>query len=142
MQPVNAPSPHFPISFKTLLGSLAAICALAVLASPNVAGAAAGSNSSPELSLTFPTREAHLSGSQASVWATCRGPEASVCGGTLTLTTSGNKHRIPFSVIAGTNQSLTVPLGADSTAKRIVAIVSTAQANGVYVRSRNVLHLR
>jgi hypothetical protein len=134
-------SPHSPISSKTTLGLLAAICALVALAIPVTAGAAAGSDSPPELSLTFPTREAHLSGSQASVWATCEGPEARVCDGTLTLTTSGSKHKVPFSVIAGTNQSLDVPLGADATAKRIVAVVRTAQANGVYARSRAVLNL-
>ena len=136
------PSSHFSISFKAFLGVLATICALAILAILGAAGAAAGSNKPPELSLAFPTGEAHLSGSQASVWATCRGPEARVCNGTLTLTTSGNKHGVPFSVIAGTNQRLTVPLGADSTTRRIVAIVRTKQANGVYARSRAVLRLR
>jgi hypothetical protein len=142
MQPVIAPTPHISISFKTFLGLLAAICALATLAIPVTAGAAADSDPSPELGLTFPTREAEVSGSQASVWATCQGPEARVCNGTLTLTTSGHQHLVPFSVIAGTNQHLTVSLGTDSTAKRIVAIAKTAQANGVYDRSREVLRLR
>lgn len=141
MQSVIAPTPHSFTSFKTFLGLLAAICALTAFAIPGAAGAAADSNSPPELSLTFPTREAHLSGSQASVWATCEGPETRVCNGTLTLTRGGNKHEVRFSVIAGTNQSLTVPLGVNSTAKRIVAVVRTAQANGAYVRSRHVLSL-
>ena len=141
MQPVIAHTPHLSISSKTFLGLLAAICALAALAIPGAAGAAAGSNEPPELSLTFPTREAHLSGSQASVWVTCEGPEARVCNGTLTLTRSGNKHTVPFSVIAGTNQSLDVPLGADSTAKRIVAIVRTVQADSVQLRSHSILRL-
>jgi hypothetical protein len=141
MHPMSAPTPHLSVSSKTLLGLLAAICALAGLAIPSAAGAAAGSSESPELNLTFPTREAHLSGSQASVWATCEGPEARVCNGTLTLTRGGNKHEVPFSVIAGTNQSLDVPLGANATAKRIVAVVKTAQANGAYVRTRAVLRL-
>jgi hypothetical protein len=134
-------SPHISISFKTFLGLLAAIGALTMLAIPGAAGAAADSNSDPELSLTFPTGEAHLSGSQVSVWSTCQGPEAHVCNGTLTVKTSGNKQSVSFSVIAGTNQSLTVPLGADSTVKRFVAIVRTAQDNGAYARSRHVLHL-
>jgi hypothetical protein len=137
MQPVIAPTPHLPISSKTIIGLLAAFCALAVLAIPGTASA----SDSPELSLTFPTDEAHLSGSQASVWATCDGPEARVCNGTLTLTRSGNKHQVPFSVIAGTNQSLDVPVGVDAKAKRIVAVVKTEQANGVFVRTRTVLSL-
>ncbi|HKO39313.1 MAG TPA: hypothetical protein VJU14_13195 [Solirubrobacterales bacterium] len=140
MHLVIAPTPHPPVSFKTLLGLLAAICSLAVLAIPGAADAASASDS-PELSLTFPTGEAHLSGSQASVWATCDGPEARVCNGTLTLTRSGSKHQVPFSVIAGTNQSLTVPLGVNSAAKRIVAVIKTEQADGTYLRSRTLLRL-
>lgn len=137
---MSAPTPHSSISSKIFLGLLATLCALAVLAIPAAAGAA-GSNEPPELSLTFPTGEAHLSGSKASVWATCEGPEARVCNGTLTLTSGGNKQEVPFSVISGTNQSLTVPLGAEVTAKRIVAVVRTVQANGVHVRSRAFLRL-
>jgi hypothetical protein len=141
MHPMSAPTPHLSISSKTLLGLLAAIFALAALAIPAAAGAAADSGEAPELNLTFPTREAHLSGSQASVWATCEGPETHVCNGTLTLTRSGNKHEVPFSVIAGTNQSLDVPVQVDSSAKRIVAVVKTEQANGTVARSRVVLRL-
>lgn len=137
-----APSPHFSISFKALLGLLASICALVVFAIPAAAGAAGDSDSPPEMSLAFPTKEAHLSGSQVSVWSTCRGPEARVCNGTLTLTTSGNKHSVPFSVVSGTNQSLTVPLGVDSKARRIVAVVKTEQASGAYARSREILSFR
>ena len=137
---MSAPTPHLSVSSKSLLGLLAAICALAVLVIPSAAGAAS-SNESPELNLTFPTREAHLSGSQASVWATCEGPEARVCNGTLTLTRGGNKQEVPFSVIAGTNQSLDVPLGVNATAKRIVAVVKTAQADGTHVRTRHILRL-
>jgi len=139
MHPVIAHTPHSSIPFKSSLSLLAAICALAILAIPGAA--VAGSSSPPELSLTFPTKEAHLSGSQVSVWTTCDGPEARVCNGTLTLTRSGNKHEVPFSVIAGTNQSLDVPVQVDSNAKRIVAVVKTEQANGTVARSRVVLRL-
>jgi hypothetical protein len=135
-----ATTPHTLISFKTFLGLLAAISALAIFGIPAAAGAA-GSDS-PELSLTFPTGDAHRSGSQTSVWVTCDGPEARVCNGTLTLTRSGNKHEVPFSVISGTNQSLSVPLAAEATAKRVVAVVKTAQDNGAYARSRAFLQLQ
>ena len=128
---------HLSIPSKALLGLLAAICALAVFVAP---GAAAGSGA-PELSLTFPSREAHLSGSQASVWVTCQGPEERDCNGTLTLTRSGKKHQVPFSVIAGTNQSLSVPLAINSSAKRIVAVARTVQADGSYLRYRVPLHV-
>lgn len=134
-------SPNIPISFKSFSGLLAAICALALCLSP-AAASAANSEVSSELSLTFPTKQAQLSGSSASVWSTCQAPEAQVCHGTVTLTTSGNQHTAAFSVVAGTIQRLSVPLGADSAAKRVVAIVETAQGNGAYTHSRTVLRLR
>jgi hypothetical protein len=137
---MKTPPAHLSLSSKTFLAGLAALCALALLAIPGAAGAAAGSDS-PELSLSFPTGDAHRSGSQTSVWVTCDGPEARVCNGTLTLTRSGDKHQVPFSVISGTNQSLSVPLATEATAKRVVAVVKTAQDNGAYARSRAFLDL-
>ena len=128
---------------RARLGFFAAICALTILAISSTAGAAPGPASSSELSLAFPSEEAHLAGSQALVLVKCLGSEANTCDGTLTLTTSGNKHKVPFSVIGGTSQNLTVPLGSDAgAAKRAVAVARTAQASGTYVRSSEVLHLR
>lgn len=141
MPPVISPLAYRSISTKQILGLLAAICVLAIAITPAAAGAAAGSDSAPELNLMFPTGQVQLSGSEASVWSTCEGPEAHVCHGTLTLTASGNKRKISFSVITGTNQSLTVPLEADPSANRVVAIVRTDQGDGVYLRSRIILHV-
>jgi len=124
-------------------GLLAAICALALLALPSVASAAGSPDASSELSLAFPSERGHLVGSQALVLVKCLGSQSSACNGTLTLTTSGNKHKVPFSVIGGTSQSLAVPLGPDAdTAKRALAVARTAQASGGYSRSSEVLHLR
>ncbi|HEY6730344.1 MAG TPA: hypothetical protein VI039_04880 [Solirubrobacterales bacterium] len=119
---------------------LAAIAALAILAIPGADGAVAGPASSSEL--TFPSEEAHVEGSRASFWVECSSSEASTCNGTVTLTTSGKKHKVPFSVVDGTHQSLTVRLGAHSTAKHVVAVARTAQDSGGYVRSWGVLKLR
>ena len=123
---------------KASLVLIAALCALAALAIP---GAAAGSTSSSS-ELTFPSEEAHVKGSRASFWVECASSEASTCTGTLTLTTNGKKHNVPFAVVAGTHQSLSVRLGANSTAKRVVAVAKTAQADGRYVRSWGLLELR
>jgi len=121
---------------------LAALFALALLALPG-SSAAADPGASSELSLAFPSEKAHLVGSQALVFVKCLGSQANTCNGTLTLTTSGNKHKVPFSVIGGTSQNLTVPLGSDAdTAKRAVAVARTAQGSGGYARSSEVLHLR
>jgi hypothetical protein len=123
---------------KASLGLLAALCALAI---PGAAGAAAaGLASSSEL--TFPSDEAHVNGSRASFWVECSASETTTCSGTVTLTTDGKKHNVPFSVVAGTHQSLSVRLGAKSTAKRVVAVAKTAQPDGRYVRSWGLLELR
>lgn len=126
---------------KARFGLVAATCALAMLALPS-AGSAIAPTSTSELSLVFPSQEAHLAGSQALVLVKCLGSEVSTCNGTLTLATGGNKHKVPFSVIGGTSQNLTVPLGSNAdAAKRAIAVARTSQASGRYVRSSEVLHL-
>jgi hypothetical protein len=128
---------------RARLAPLGALYALALLAIPGAAGAVAGPPSASELSLTFPSGKAQLTGSQALILVKCLGSKTGACNGTLTLTTSGNKHKVPFSVIGGTSQALTVPLGSDArAAKRAVAVARTAQASGAYIRSSEVLHLR
>ncbi len=116
----------------------AAVCVLAVLALPGVAGAASGLTSSSEL--TFPTDEAHVSGSRASFWVECSSSET--CNGTVSLTANGKKHNLPFSVLAGTRQNLSVRVGAGSTTKRVIAVAKTAQIDGRYIRSWGLLELR
>ena len=123
---------------KTSLGLLAAICVLAVVAIPGVAGAAVGSSSE----LTFPSEEAHVTGSRASFWVECSGSGAGTCNGSLTLTANGKRQNVPFSVLAGTHQNLSVRLGAHSTTKRVVVVAKTAQDDGGYVRSWGLLELR
>lgn len=124
---------------KTSLGLLAAVCVLAAVATPGVAGASSLASSSE---LTFPSDEAHVTGSRASFWVECSSSEASTCSGTVTLTTNGKRHNVPFAVVAGTRQNLSVRLGPNSTAKRVVAVARTAQESGGYVRSWGLLELR
>jgi hypothetical protein len=124
---------------KASLGLLAATCVLAVVAIPGVASATSLASSSE---LTFPSSEAHVTGSRASFWVECSASEASACNGTLTLTANGKKHNVPFSVLAGTRQNLSVRVGAGSTTKRVVAVAKTAQDDGRYKRSWGLLELR
>lgn len=124
---------------KASLGLLAATCVLAVVAIPGVASATGLSTSSE---LTFPSDEAHVTGSRASFWVECSASEASTCSGTVTLTTNGKKHNVPFSVVAGTRQNLSVRVGAGSTTKRVIAVAKTAQLEGGYVRTWGLLELR
>lgn len=134
MSSVFSPATRIKASFSLI----AALCALAALAIP---GAAAGSTSS-SAELTFPSDEAHIEGSRASFWVECSGSTGSTCNGTVTLTTNGRKHKLPFSVVGGTHQSLSVQLGRHSTAKRFVAVARTAQIDGHYKRSWGFLELR
>lgn len=124
---------------KASLGLFAAaFCVLAVLALPGMAGAAGLSSSE----LTFPSDEAHVAGARASFWVECSASEASTCSGTVTLTANGKKHNVPFAVVAGTRQNLSVRVGTGSTTKRVIAVAKTAQADGRYVRTWGLLELR
>lgn len=128
---------------RTGFGTLAAVGALIALAAPSPTSAAPPPTPSSELSLAFNSESAHLVGSQALVLVKCLGSRASTCNGTLTLSTAGNRHRVPFSVIGGTSEDLAVPLGSDaSSARRAVAVARTVQASGRYVRSSEVIRLR
>lgn len=134
-----------PLSARLRAGfpALALVGALTVFAIPGAAGAAAPAASSSELSLAFPSESAHLVGTQALVLVKCLGSQTSSCNGTLTLTTKGHKHKVPFSVIGGTSENVTVPLRSDaSNAKRALVVARTAQASGRYVRSSEVLDVR
>jgi hypothetical protein len=112
---------------------------LGVLAFSAVAAAA----TSPESSVIFPSSRGILVGSQAVVPVKCKGTEGSGCSGTLTLKTNGHKHKVPFAMVGGSSQNLTVPLGKDSTtARRAFAVALTAQETGAYVRSSGVVRLR
>lgn len=135
MSPVFSPATRI----KASLGLLATACVLAVVAIPGVAGAAGLASPSE---LTFPSDEAHVSGARASFWVECASTEASTCKGTVTLSTDGRRHKVPFSVVAGTRQNLSVRVGADSTTRRVVAVARTAQVDGRYVRSWGLLELR
>lgn len=137
MHLVIAPSTQIKASLGLFT---AAICALAILAIPGAADAVASPTSSPEL--TFPSDEAHVTGSRASFWVECSGSDAGTCNGSLTLTANGKRQNVPFSVLAGTHQNLSVRLGAHSTTKRVVVVAKTAQEDGGYVRSWGLLELR
>jgi len=132
-----------PARLKAGSARLAATGALALLILPGAASADAGPAASPEISLAFPSGRAQLVGSRAVVPVECLGAEYSTCNGTLTLTTGGNKHKVPFAMIGGASQNLAVPLGSDADkAKRAVAVARTAQETGGYSRSSEVLRFR
>jgi hypothetical protein len=97
-----------------------------------------------ETSLGFARGTAELLGPDALVLVRCSGARGDTCNGTLTLSFSGNKHKTPFSVLAGTTQSLPVSVGGGDqlAGKRAVAVAKTLQPTGRFARSSEVLRFR
>jgi hypothetical protein len=125
----------------------ATLCAAALLATAVPAIAAAGSTpfaAAAEMSLSFASQSAPLVGPEALVRVRCTGPQDGICSGTVTLSAGGRKHKVPFSVVGGSGQSLTVPVGSSRAlgASSGLAVAKTLQPSGGYVRDSEVLHFR
>ena len=115
---------------------------LATAAAPAVAGASSTIFDTPsQMSLSFARGTAHLLGRDALVQVRCAGSRNGTCNGTVTLSAGGHKHKVPFAVVGGSSESLTVPVGSRHAASAL-AVAKTAQPAGGYVRSSEVLHFR
>lgn len=95
-------------------------------------------------SLAISSEQARLVGSEALIAVRCEGPQAALCSGTLEVSVAGETRKAPFSVFAGSRQSLDVSLGRGlaRNAHRAVAVATTVQASGGSSQSRAVLHFR
>lgn len=123
------------------------LCAAALLATAIPASAAAQStpfDTPSEMSLSFAGRTARLVGPDALVLVKCTGSHNGICSGTVTLSAGGKKHKVPFSVVGGNRQSLTVPVGLSKAlgATSGLAVAKTVQPSGGYVRNSEVLHFQ
>jgi len=97
-----------------------------------------------ETNLGFVRETADLVGSEALVLVRCNGSDGGTCSGTLTLSFSGHRQKAPFSVLAGTSQTVSVPVGRGTrlAGRRTVAVAKTTQSTGRFARSSEVLHFR
>jgi hypothetical protein len=125
----------------------AACCAAALLLSAIPAMAAARSTvfeALSEMSLSFPRQTARLVGPDALFLVKCAGSQNGICSGTVTLSAGGQKHKVPFSVVGGSSQSLTVPVGSSKglSGTAGIAVARTVQPSGGSVRSSEVLHFQ
>lgn len=125
----------------------ATLCAVALLASAIPAMAAARSTvfeAPAEMSLYFARGTARLVGPDALILVKCTGSQDGICSGTVTLSAAGHKHKVPFSVVGGSSQSLTVPVGLskDLSGTSGLAVARTAQPSGGSARSSEVLHFQ
>lgn len=141
-----------PTQNRNLRGQLkrrlwAVACGALLLLSSVPAFATAQSSvfdTSSETSIGFARETAELIGSDALVLVRCEGEAGDICSGTLTLSFSGNKHKAPFSVLAGTSQSVSVTIGGGGqlAGRRAVAVAKTVQPTGRFARSSEVLRFR
>lgn len=122
----------------------ATLCALLLLptAIPAIAVASTPFDAPSEMNLSFASESARLVGHEALVLVRCTGSRNGICSGTVTVSARGRKHKVPFSVVGGSIQSLTVPVGSSRAlgATSGLAVARTVQPSGGYVRSSEVLH--
>jgi hypothetical protein len=109
----------------------------AALAQPSVPAAG-------PTNLSIASERAHLVGPEALILVRCEGPRTALCNGTLSVSLAGKVRREPFSVFAGSRQSVDVSLGRGLArrARTAVAVARTVQAAGGSAQSRAVLHFR
>jgi hypothetical protein len=129
------------------MGFGATLCAALLLATalPAIAAGRSAPLAAPsEMNLTFASESARLVGREALVLVKCTGSRNGICSGTVTVSAGGRQHKVPFSVIGGSVQSLTVPVGSSRTlgATSGLAVAKTVQPSGGYARSSEVLHFR
>jgi hypothetical protein len=125
---------------------VALLCGAAMIAAVPAAASAATAlpGSEGAMNLEFARSTVRTVGPGALVFVKCTGSEAGLCTGTVTLTIAGAKHKVPFSVNGGSNQTLVVPLGSDDVGRGATALgqASTAQQLGAYAQSTEVLHFK
>jgi hypothetical protein len=124
---------------------LAAACGALLLlgAAPALAPAQSSVfDSGSETSIEFVRGTADLLGSEALVPVRCNGEQGAACTGVLTLSIAGQKHKAPFSILAGTSQDIAITVGDGDqlSGRRAIAVARTTQSSGRTARSSEVLH--
>jgi hypothetical protein len=143
MRPNHTETPRGQLRLSIWAVTLCALFGLAAI--PAVAPAQSSIfDTGSETNVGFVRATADLAGSQARVLVHCNGSAGDACSGTLTLSFSGHKQTAAFSVLAGTTQRVSVPVGNGSrlAGKRAVAVARTTQATGRFSRSSEVLRFR
>jgi hypothetical protein len=126
---------------RSAFGLLLAALLLSVVAIPAGAEASVPGGAT---NLSISAETARLVGPEALISVECEGPRDGLCNGTLTVSKGGQTRTAPFSVFAGSHQSLPISVGQGfaGSGGAAVAIARTAQAAGGYAQSRAVIHFR
>jgi hypothetical protein len=123
------------------LGAMLCAAALLAAAVPAIAAGSTVFDTPSQMSLSFSRGSARLLGRDALVPVRCAGSRSGTCNGTVTLSAGGRKHEVPFAVVGGSGENLTVPIGSHHAASAL-AVAKTVQPAGGYVRSSEVLRFR
>ncbi len=96
------------------------------------------------MSLVFTTGAAREVAGNLAVPVRCLGESTDLCSGVLTLSGSGRKASIPFSVQGGSGESIYVPLRLEGghRAQKVIAVAGTAQPIGPPASVSEVLTIR
>ncbi len=107
-------------------------------------GAAAAAPPSESVSLVFTTGTAREVAGNLAVPVRCLGEATDFCSGVLTLSGSGHKTSIPFSVRGGSSESIYVPfrLEGGRRAPKVIADAGTTQPIGPPASVSEVLSIR
>jgi hypothetical protein len=117
------------------------LCALLLVAAlvPAAAGAHTGFPATGSLYFGKPT--AKVVGQTAIVPVKCVGAKGSTCSGTISLSSDSVSTEAPFTVTSGGNRTVAIPV-ASAAGTAVVATAQTAQADGSYLTTTEVLRLR
>ena len=135
-------------SIRQRSGSGARRGALGVLAGALLpgflAGAAAANSLVPsgaDTNLSISGGTARLVGTKALIAVECEGPRDGLCSGRLSVSSRGQTRTAPYSVFAGSHQSLPVSLGHGfaGPGRAAVAVARTTQSAGGFARSRAII---
>jgi hypothetical protein len=122
----------------------ATIGALGIVACVALPAAAAAAPPTETVSLVFTTGTAREVAGNLAVPVRCLGESTDICSGVLTLSGSGRKASIPFSVQGGSGESIYLPLRLEDgrRAQKVIALASTAQPGGPPASVTEVLSVR
>jgi hypothetical protein len=117
---------------------------LGIVACVALPAGAAAAPPSESVSLVFSTGTARQVAGNLAVPVRCDGESTDFCSGVLTLSDSGHKTSIPFSVQGGRGESIFVPLRLEGKAKsqKVIAVAGTAQPGGRPANVTEVLSVR
>lgn len=127
---------------KGLTAALAVLGLAGALALPATAGADA-SAIAPGMTLVFAGGKAHNVADNVAVPVECLGEGHGFCSGVVTLSRSGHRISVPFSVRGGGHEVLFVPLrlgGGKAHPRKVHGVATTVQPQGPAASTKEFLY--